>query len=299
MTRPSECSINLSFVFGRWRDSLLDTVALNDPKNTEFASSLCDALGVNESQRVSMITAELGSWVTSQPKVEYRSGFHGYGGELVSEWRHSPELNTDLVSMVTVENWFLSDVTARDWIRIWFPWLLWRTGFWVTSQPGIEYGSGFHGYGGELVSEWRHSPGLNADLVSMVTVELGFWVASEPGLNGNPVAMVMILLLPSNCHWLSVATQGRNFAECSLWNVGVAFLPSFGPETAQRTRCFKHDNFHLSPRHDKRVAVWPNHFLQTSCQWRTDSVMSFLLHEVAGRVDLVVAAQDVLIWWWW
>jgi hypothetical protein len=61
MTRPSECSINLSFVFGRWRDSLLDTVALNDPKNTEFASSLCDALGVNESQRVSMITAELGS----------------------------------------------------------------------------------------------------------------------------------------------------------------------------------------------------------------------------------------------
>jgi len=85
---------------------------------------------------VSMVTMELGFWVASQPGVEYRSGFHGYDGA-----------------------WFLSSVTARGWIRIWFPWLWWS-----------------------LVSEWRHSPGLNTDLVSMVMVELGFWVASQPGV---------------------------------------------------------------------------------------------------------------------
>jgi len=47
--------------------------------------------------------------------------------------------------------WFLSGVTARGSIRIWFPWLQWS-----------------------LVFEWRHSPGFNTDLVSMVMVELGF-----------------------------------------------------------------------------------------------------------------------------
>jgi hypothetical protein len=48
MKRPSECGDSASPLFSRWADSLLDTVSLNDPQNTEFASILCDALGVTE-----------------------------------------------------------------------------------------------------------------------------------------------------------------------------------------------------------------------------------------------------------
>jgi len=84
---------------------------------------------MTESKLVAMVTVELVFWVTSQPGVEYGSGFRGYAG----------------VRLV-------SDVTAWDWMLIWFPWLRWS--WLVTSQPGIECGSGFHGYAGvRLVSD--------------------------------------------------------------------------------------------------------------------------------------------------
>jgi len=209
--------MNVSRVFSRWRGSLLDTVALNDPQHTEFASSLCDALGVTEWLSHNVLHDYGRAWFLSDVTARgwIRIWFPWLRWSLVSEWRHSPGLNTDLVSMVTVE-----------------------LGFWVTSQPGVQYRSGFHGYGRawflsdvtargwiriwfpwlrrSLVSEWRHSPVLNTDLVSMVAAELGFWVTSQPGVEwessrhgyeiaqcpsrGSFVAVTAQLALIVSCH---------------------------------------------------------------------------------------------------